>query len=146
MQALKIWLAMFLVILGAGSLSGCAVASHSGQLSIPPEVAATGVFYVEQSKTDSRNLDAIISARMQARGLTAQSGPVAPPNVNYVVTYQDKWAWDMRMYLLDMRIELRDAKDRSILGFGDSFQTSLSAMGKSYADVVDTALNELFKK
>jgi hypothetical protein len=50
------------------------------------------------------------------------------------------------MYLRDMRIELRDAKDKSIVGFGDASQTSLAAMGKTYADVIDIALNELFKK
>ena len=145
MKNLRTALTTLMLLAGAIALSGC-VTTHSGQLSIPPEVAEKGVYYVEQSEKDGRKLATIIAERMQARGLNATAVTAAPPNAAYVVTYVDRWAWDMRMYLLDMRIELRDAKDRSLLGFGDSSQTSLAAMGKSYADVIDTALNELFKK
>ncbi|MBS0394358.1 MAG: hypothetical protein JSR54_06995 [Proteobacteria bacterium] len=145
MSMLKKLVAILAVLSGATALSGC-VATHSGQLLISSEVAGKGVYYVEQSASDKRNLAAIIAERMQARGLNAKAGPDPVPNADYVVTYVDKWAWDMRMYLLDLRIELRDAKDRSIVGFGDSSQTSLAAMGKTYADVIDVALGELFKK
>ncbi len=145
MRMLKKSLVLLCLLWGATPLTGC-VATHSGQLLIPPEVAGKGVYYVEQSEKDKRNLAAIIAERMQARGLNAKAGPEPVPNADYVVTYVDKWAWDMRMYLLDLRIELRDAKDRSIVGFGDSSQTSLAAMGKTYADVIDVALGELFKK
>ena len=145
MRALRNALATLVLIFAATSLSGC-IATRSGQLSVAPEVAGKGVYYVEQSEKDSRNLSELIAARMQARGLNAKAGPAAPPEANYVVTYVDRWAWDMRMYLRDMRIEVRDAKDRSIVGFGDSSQSSLAAMGKSFGDVIDIALDELFKK
>ena len=145
MHALKRYFATFCLVLTALTLSGC-IATRSGQLSISPETAVKAVYYVEQSPKDGRNLSATIASRMEARGLKASAGPAGSTDATYVVTYVDHWAWDMRMYLLDMRIELRGAKDRSIVGFGDSRQSSLAAMGKSYADVIDTALDELFKK
>jgi len=48
------------------------------------------------------------------------------------------------LYLYDLRIEVRDAKDQSILGYGQSMQSSLKAMGQSHEDVIDTALDQLF--
>jgi hypothetical protein len=137
--------AIVLLLAATFSLAGC-IATHTGQLTIPSDVVTKSTFYVEQSEKDARNLSAIIAERMQARGLNARAGTAGPQDASYIVTYVDRWAWDMRMYLRDMRIELRDAKDKSIVGFGDASQTSLAAMGKTYADVIDIALNELFKK
>lgn len=83
---------------------------------------------------------------MQARGLQAKAGTAAErkPEYKYVVNYTDRWMWDMRMYLYDLRIDLRDARDQSILGYGQSMQSSLKAMGKSHEDVINLALDQLF--
>jgi hypothetical protein len=133
------------VLVGAFLLAGC-VGSVSGQLTIPSEVAGKSSYYVEQSPQDERNLSALIAERMRARGLNATAGAPGPVKPDFVVTYVDKWYWDMRMYLADMRIEVRDANDRSIVGYGQSAQSSLKAMGKSFADVIDAALDELFRR
>jgi hypothetical protein len=122
------------------------VATVSGQMTIPKEVAVKSVYFVERSPKDGRDLAAIIVERMKARGLEASTGAVAPASATYVVSYIDKWQWDMRMYLWDMRIEVRDAKDHSIIGYGESAQSSLKAMGKNFADIIDIALDQLFNK
>jgi hypothetical protein len=130
---------------GAVLLAGC-VGTLSGQLTIPKEVAAKGVYFVERSPRDGRDLAAMIAERMRLRGLNAVTGPAPPPDADYVVSYIDKWQWDMRMYLWDLRIEMRGAKDRSIVGFGESQQSSLKAMGKSFNDVIDASLDQLYRK
>jgi hypothetical protein len=48
------------------------------------------------------------------------------------------------MYLYDLRIELRDARDQSILGYGQSMQSSLKAMGQTHEDVINRTLDQLF--
>jgi hypothetical protein len=127
-------------------LLGACVATVSGQLTIPKEVAVKSVYFVARSPSDGRDLAAIIVERMKARGLEASTGALAPPNANYVVSYVDRWQWDLRMYLWDMRIEVRDAKDQSIIGYGESAQSSLKAMGKNFGDIIDIALDQLFNK
>jgi hypothetical protein len=107
------------------------------------EQVIKGRYYVERSPKDGRDLATTIAERMRFRGLDAVAGPAAPSDVDYIVTYIDRWHWDMRMYMSDMRIELHTAKDRSLVGYGDSAQSSLAAMGKSYADVIDKALGQL---
>ena len=136
----------FLVLAVAVALGGC-VANKAGNLSISKQVADQGTYYVERQPKDERNLAATIAERMQVRGLkaTAEQAGAPRPQCDYIVSYTDKWVWDMRMYLYDLRIDLRDAKDRSVVGFGQSMQSSLEAMGKSYEDIIDIALDELFK-
>jgi hypothetical protein len=126
-------------------LGGC-VANTAGQMTLTRDLYSQATYFVEHQPKDTHDLDAIIAERMRARGLKATSGSAGgeKPEHDYVVTYTDKWMWDMRMYLWDLRIDVRDAKDNSIVGFGQSMQSSLVAMGKTYADVIDTALGELF--
>jgi hypothetical protein len=133
------------MLLVVGLLAGC-VGTTTGQLNLAPDAARQATYFVELHDKDARNLAATIAERMQVRGLRAVSGTSAQrsPEAQYVVTYTDRWMWDMRMYLFDLRIDLRDAGTQSIVGYGQSMQSSLKAMGKSHADIVDAALDQLF--
>ena len=127
------------------ALAGC-ISNRAGQLNITKEVAEKGSYYVERQPKDERKFDELIAERMSARGYKAVSGAVRPANATYVVTYTDRWMWDMRMYLYNLRIELHDANNGATVGFGESMQSSLAAMGKTFPQIVDTALDQLFKK
>jgi hypothetical protein len=96
---------------------------------IPPErrVAETR-YYVERHEQDERRLDVTIAAELAKRGVVSSSGTRAerPPDFDVLVTYEDRWQWDMSMYLLSMRIDLRDPKTNALLATGNSMQTSLA--------------------
>jgi hypothetical protein len=126
-------------------LVGC-VGNTSGELTLPKEKVQAGTYFVQRQEKDDRDLASTIAKAMQARGLQATAGTAAqrPAEAAYVVTYVDKWMWDMRMYLYDLRIDLRDARDQSILGYGQSMQSSLKAMGQTHEDVINRALDQLF--
>jgi hypothetical protein len=126
-------------------LVGC-IGNTSGELTLPKEQVQAGSYFVQRHDKDDRDLASTIAKAMQARGLQVTAGTVAqrPAEAAYVVTYIDKWMWDMRMYLYDLRIDLRDARDQSILGYGQSMQSSLKAMGQTHEDVINRALDQLF--
>jgi hypothetical protein len=134
-----------LVMVLAGLVSGC-VGSTAGQMIPDDPLVKSGTYYVEKHEKDGRDFASMIAERMRARGLPASSGTFAerPEEFDYLVTYVDRWMWDMRMYLSDLRIDVRDRRDSSLVGFGQSSQSSLKAMGKSHDDVIEAALNELF--
>lgn len=134
-------------VLMALSLGAC-VGNTSGQLSLPREQAEASTYFVQRHAKDTRDLASGIAGSMRARGFKATAGTESdrPADAAYVVTYVDRWIWDMRMYLADLRIEVRDAKDQSIVGFGQSSQSSLKAMGQTHADIVETALDQLFPR
>jgi hypothetical protein len=133
-------------ILGISLVLGGCVGSTAGQMTLSTDATRQGVYFVERNATDERDLAAQIAEKMRARGLNATSGTSGQqrPDCTYVVKYVDRWMWDMRMYLSDLRIELRDAKTFSIVGYGQSAQSSLKAMGQTHSEVIDAALNQLF--
>ena len=126
-------------------LVGC-VGNTSGQLTLQKEQVQAGSYFVQRHEKDDRDLATTIAEAMQARGLRATAGTAVqrPAEATYIVTYVDKWMWDMRMYLYDLRIDLRDARDQSILGYGQSMQSSLKAMGETHEYVINRALDQLF--
>jgi hypothetical protein len=111
----------------AAWLSGCATDFQAKP--IPGEMRTSSKrYFVERHGQDERHLDATIAGELAKRGVVATSGTSAerPPDFDVLVTYEDRWQWDMSMYLLNMRIDLRDPKTNALLTTGTSMQTSLA--------------------
>jgi hypothetical protein len=76
---------------------------------------------------------------LQARGLEAAVSPMESPD--YVVSYVDKWYWDMRTYMIDFRVDIRNAETNELVATGRSFQTSVVDGRDTYDKIVEAALN-----
>ena len=121
-------------------LAGCQ--SIQGERLNDAARASNAAFFVEHQPKDTRHLDLQIGDALAAKGVT-----VTPrrEEAAYVVTYEDRWSWDMRPFLRDLKIEVHDAKTGELVGSGRSRQDSLSAMGKSFRDVIDRAVGAMFQ-
>ena len=126
-------------------LVGC-VTNRQGQ-QMPPDMYQSE-FYVERQPQDGRNLQENIANILRDRGFNVSHGEQgqAPENADYIVSYIDKWYWDMRMYLMSLRIEVRDRSTDHIVAYGESMQSSLAAMGKTHDDIINTALDEMISR
>jgi hypothetical protein len=96
---------------------------------IPTAQRAAGTrYYVERHEKDERGLDQTIAAECAKRAVSVSSGPRSerPPDVDVLVSYEDRWQWDMTMYLLSLRIDLRDPSTNALYTTGTSMQTSLA--------------------
>jgi hypothetical protein len=62
--------------------------------------------------------------------------------VDAIVTYVDKWFWDITMYMLELTITLRDPKTDFPLATGNSYHTSMTR--KSPEGMVDEVLTNIF--
>jgi hypothetical protein len=60
------------------------------------------------------------------------------------VSYTDRWEWDFKDYMIEFRVEVRDARNDKPLGTGSYYQASLKT--KSSAEVVRLVIEPLFKK
>ena len=131
--------ALFLVLLGLA----CA-GSSATQL---PGAARSesALFWVENHGKDERQLEQIIANALEARGLNAGGGELGsrPENADYVVTYTDRWFWDMRTYLGEIKIDVTDVKTGEVVATSRKYQTSMPAMGKTYEEIVRAATNQL---
>jgi hypothetical protein len=102
-------------------------------------------FYVQKLPADERGIERLIADRLTQMGFRATSGPGDTPTapVDALVTYQDKWMWDITMYMIELSIQLRDPQNRSVLATGHSMRTSL--IRKSPEGMVEEVLTEMFK-
>jgi len=77
-------------------------------------------------------------------GYTAKIGEEhAPPyQADAVVTYVDKWQWDITMYLLELTVTIRNPTNNYPLATGNSFHTSLTR--KSPQEMVDEVMTNIF--
>ena len=132
-----------LIIIGACiSLAGCANRA-SGTFDPGEDIAANEVFYVERFQPDNRELHKLIADNISVRGYEVTYGEEgqAPDDATMIVTYVDKWMWDMTMYLIELTITFRDPETGAALGSGNSYHTSLTRL--SPEEMVDEVLNNI---
>lgn len=124
-------------------LSGCINTTDGTVLN--PEYRS-GKYFVERQPKDQRNLNNDIASELVKRGIQASAGEASdkPGDTDFIVSYIDRWYWDMRMYLIELRIEIRD-KEANLVSYGESKQSSLAAMGKTHVDVINRALDEMLE-
>ncbi len=96
------------------------------------------VFFVQNHGADDRNLDQVIAGALAGRGLKATAGP-RPDDVDYLVTYEDRWAWDMRTYLREIKIKVTKVDSGELVAESRAHQDSLSSMGKTYESIIQQA-------
>jgi len=103
-------------------------------------------FYVAKLPADGRGIEKIIASRLQLMGYQATSGDTdAPPSpVDALVTYQDKWMWDITMYMIKLDVQIRDGKTNMIVANGESMRPSLQR--KSPEGMVEEVLGNIFKQ
>jgi hypothetical protein len=125
------------------SFGGLACASLSSDPIAP--ALQTASFCVERHARDSRDLASQIADSLAKAGLqtmAADAGGCAD-RARYRVTYADSWAWDLRMYLKRLTLEVTDPRTGEIVALAESSQDSLSALGNSHRDVIDRVVSKL---
>jgi len=110
-------------------------------LAIPGEIRSHTRFVVLHQQKDSRHLDAVVAELMRARGLDAVASSEEGPD--YVVTYIDRWYWDMRTYLIDFRVDVREYGTNVLVATARSIQDSLGAMGRTHRSVIESVVDTL---
>jgi len=109
------------------------------------DLSQLNTFYVQKLPADERGIERLIAERLTQMGFLAVSGSDATPSspVDAIVTYQDKWMWDLTMYMIELSVQLREPQSRSVLATGHSMRTSL--VRKSPEGMVEEVLAEIFK-
>jgi len=128
-------------------LAGCSVNKQSAQVLQSIKLDKEKIMYVEKFHADGRGIDQLIAAELTKRGYKAISvGQVdaSLENVGIIVTYFDKWIWDLSMYMLELDVQFRSPKDRFSLVKGNSYHTSLTR--KSPEEMVSEVIGNMLKK
>ena len=116
-------------------LWGCVAGSSLHGVPLPPDAKKGRRYYVEHQPNDGRNLDKGIALALRRRGLNASTEKL--PEFDYLVTYVDRWHWSMRTFLIDLRIEVRDAHTNLLVATARSYQNSNHATGQTHQSIID---------
>jgi hypothetical protein len=132
-----------LLLLAAMALtSGCATNRATATLMPGADLSKVKTVYVVKLPNDDRGVGDLIQTNLAKRGYQADIGPEQKPpyKTDAVVTYVDKWMWDITMYLLELTITVRDKTDFP-LATGNSLHTSLTR--KSPPEMVDEVVTNI---
>ena len=125
-------------------LGGCA--NMTSNVAPGADLSTIRKIYVARLAPDERGINRLIADRLSMMGYQAMTGEAktAPAEVDAVVTYQDKWMWDITMYMIELNVQLREPKTEIALATAKSYRPSLQR--KPPADMVEEVLNQLLQK
>jgi hypothetical protein len=127
------------------ALTGCAVNRATATADPSARLDAIKTMHVRKLDKDSRGIDQLIADNLRKRGYQVTAGAAQPAGtVDAVVTYADKWMWDITMYMLELTVQIRDPKTDYPLATGNSYHTSLTR--KAPPEMVDEVLNNIMKE
>ncbi len=134
-------LSVFLLLI----VTGCAKVVVTSDADPNYNLSKLERIYVQKFDQDKRGLEKIIAAKLNQFGFSASSGDASgtPGGVDAIVSYRDRWMWDMTNYMLEITIEFRTPDSGYLFASGKSYRTSLAR--KPPEDMIDEALRDLFK-
>ena len=123
------------------ALTGCSSLSSRSVV----DLAAFKHIYVVHRLTDDKHIDDLLVRELSRLGHDASSGPLTllPENADAVLTYEDRWEWDFKTYLIELNVELHTARTEKKLADGRYYAPSPKS--RPPADIVHDLLASVFK-
>ena len=124
-------------VVALAATTGCAVNRADATLMADTDLSKVKTLYVVHATTDKHDIDRDLKTAFEKRGFTVTTGPaLAPPYPqDAVVTYIDKWMWDLTMYMIELTVTVRNPANDFPMATGHSLHTSLTR--KSPAEMAD---------
>jgi hypothetical protein len=131
----------FPVLLLTAVLAGCSSMNTRAVVDLAPFKR----IYVIHRLTDDHHIDELLVRELQQLGHEASSGPrtLLPENTDAILTYEDRWEWDFKTYLIELNLELHTARTEKKLADGHYLQQT--PRSKPPVEVVHDLLSSLFK-
>jgi hypothetical protein len=126
-------------------LSGCVNISLSADVDPSANLDDIKTIYVRRQEADDKGIEQMIADYLNDIGKIAHSGSGQNPDqlVDAILTYQDRWMWDITMYMLELRIQIRDPESGYAVASGESFRSSLGR--KDPEHMVKEVIDEIFQ-
>lgn len=140
MKQITSWLALLFLAL---SLVGCANRA-TARVDPTADLKSMKTMHVVKISDETAGISTLIADDLRKRGYTVTTGTEKPSTVDAVVTYVDKWMWDMTMYLLELTVTIREPKTDFPLATGNSLHGSLTR--KSPPEMVEEVMGNIFKE
>ena len=130
------------IVILALMISACAAMKSSR--APEADLGKIATMYVVKLPPDGRGINRVIADQLNLIGYKATTGTETdtPQDVDAIVTYQDRWTWDITMYMLRLNIQIRDPKTSAAWAEGESYRPSLQR--KSPSEMAKEVLESIF--
>lgn len=100
--------------------------------------------YVERRLNDNHHIDELFVAELRRLGRDASSGPLTmlPEKTDLLLTYDTRWEWDFRTYLIELTLEVHTVHPRKKLADARYYQPNVR--NKPPPEVIREVLDRLF--
>ena len=141
---MRVWILTALMLLAGCSTISPAVVSKGYDL------AALKTAYVVSSGKNiygGRSFATYIQPALAEHGVTATFGSLEnkPKEVDFYVTYVDRWQWDLAMYLSSLEITFFDNKTDRVIASG-SFKNGIFHTYPSPSEKVKEVISSIYLK
>jgi hypothetical protein len=126
------------------TLAGCAVNRATATADDTLRWEGIKTLHVKQLEGEDGSTKKLIADKLRASGFTVTADPEPMGQPDAVVTYVDKWMWDITMYMIELTVTLRDPKTDYPMATGNSYHTSLTR--KSQQEMVDEVVENILKQ
>ncbi|HVO05562.1 MAG TPA: hypothetical protein VMT83_02170, partial [Burkholderiaceae bacterium] len=90
------------------TLAGCAVNRATATADDTLRWEGIKTLHVKQLEGEDGSTKKLITDKLRASGFTVTADPEPMGQPDAVVTYVDKWMWDITMYMIELTVTLRD--------------------------------------
>ena len=137
------FITLIITAIMALSLVGCA---NRATARVDPSAALKSLktMHVVKIPNETAGISTLIADDLRRRGYTVSESTEKVSTVDAVVTYVDRWMWDITMYLLELTITIRDAKTEFPMASGNSLHGSLTR--KSAPEMVEEVMGNIFSE
>jgi len=132
------------VLLCAAFLTGC-VNIATAKVEPGTNLSELKTMYVKQIPADKRGVNEIVADKLRSKGVKVKTGlddPTGP--IDALVTYADKWMWDITMYMFELNIVIRNPNDQMPYASGYSKHGSLTRL--SPQEMVNEVVDNIYKE
>ncbi len=126
------------------AFSGCAVNRATANADPSLRWDSLKTLHVKQLEGEDGSTKTLIAERFRSAGFNVTADPEPAGQPDAVVTYVDRWMWDLTMYMLELTIVLRDPKTDFPFVTGNSLHTSLTR--KSPKEMVDEVVGNILQQ
>jgi hypothetical protein len=143
---MKRWTVMFICFsaIAVLLLSGCAIVDLRSSKLPGADISELKTFHVVANDEDPGKVHENVRDALIEMGFEATSGPKSetPANVDALVSYDDRWFWDMGNYMIELNLIIREPDMGYPMAEGESIRTSLAR--KEPKEMAKEILESLF--
>jgi hypothetical protein len=125
-------------------LSGCAINRSTANVNPGADLTRIKSMHVTKHAKDDRGVNLMIVKKLGSMGYNVTTSLNETSDTDALVTYVDKWMWDITVYMLELTVTIRDPKTNFPLASGNSYHTSLTRI--SSQEMVDEVIDNIFKQ